>query len=99
MVKVKFFSKVGQKSRSRSRGKNFVSNRKVLPQEKHMWNVKALSLLVEKLWPRLTFFKSRSKVKVKVKKSNILVSTERFCHKEYTYVILKLYLFLLKSYG
>ena len=31
--------------------------------------MKALSLLVQKLWPRLSFFKSRSKVKVKVKKS------------------------------
>ena len=58
--------------------------------------MKAPSLLVQKLWPRLSFFKSRSKVKVKVTKSKILVSTERSSHKEYTCVILKLYLILLK---
>ena len=34
--KLSFFSKEGQKSWSRSRGKNFVSNRKVLLQEIHM---------------------------------------------------------------
>ena len=39
--------------------------------------MKALSLLFQKLWPRLSFFKSRSKFKVKVTKSKILVSTER----------------------
>ena len=31
-----------------------------------MCNMKALSLLVRKLWPRLKFFKSRSDFKVKV---------------------------------
>ena len=54
-----------------------------------MCNIKSLSLLFKKLWPRLSFFKSRSKVKVKVTKSKILVSTERSCHKEYACVILK----------
>ena len=108
--------------------------------------MKALSLLVQKLLQRLSFFKSRSKVKVKVRKSKILeltdrscikkihakyeslisfgskvtakvkffskvgqksrsrsqiilISSKRSCHKEYTCVILKLYLLLLKSYG
>ena len=51
-------------------------------------NIEALSLLVQKLWPRLSFFLSRSKVKVKVTKSKILVSTERSYHKECTCVIL-----------
>ena len=37
-------------------------------------------------------------VKVKVMKSKILVSTERSWHKEYTCVILKPYLLLLKNY-
>ena len=32
----------------------------------HMCNMKALSLLVRKLWPRLKLFKSRSNFKVKV---------------------------------
>ena len=46
--------------------------------------MKALSLLVQKLWPRLSFFPSRSKVKVKVTRSLYLVPTERSCHKGYT---------------
>ena len=45
--------------------------------------MKALSLLVRKLWPRLKFFKSKSNFNVKVTRSNILVSMERSCHKEY----------------
>ena len=61
--------------------------------------MKALSLLVQKLWPILSFFKSRSKVKVKVMKSKILVSIERFFHKEYTCVILKPDHFWFKSYS
>ena len=52
-----------------------------------MCNMKALSLLVLKLWPRLKFFKSRSNLKVKVTRSKILVPSERSCHKEYTYEI------------
>ena len=35
---------------------NFSSNRNVLPQEINMWNMKARSLLVQKIWPRLSFF-------------------------------------------
>ena len=50
-----------------------------------MCNMKALSLLVGKLWPRLKFFKSKSNSKVKVTRSNIIVPSERYCHKEYTY--------------
>ena len=51
-------------------------------------NMKALPLLVRKLWPRLkVFFESRSNFKVKVTRSKILVPVERFCHKECTYVI------------
>ena len=38
---------------------------KVLSQGIHMCNMKALSLVVRKLWPRLKFFKSRSNFKVK----------------------------------
>jgi hypothetical protein len=36
-------------------------------------------------WPMLKFLKSRSNFKVK--RSKILVPTERSCHKEYTYEI------------
>ena len=98
ITKVKFFQK---KVKSQGQGhevKNYGIDRKVLPQEIHKWNMKTWSLLVQKLWPRLSFFKSRSKVKVKVTKSKFLVLTERSSHKEYTWVILKLYLLLLKSY-
>ena len=42
--------------------------------------MKALPLLVKKLWPRLKFFKSRSNFKVKVTRSKILVPVERSCH-------------------
>ena len=37
-----------------------------------MCNMKAISLLVRKLWPRLKFFKSRSNFKVKVMRSKIM---------------------------
>ena len=59
--------------------------RKVLPQGISMLNLKALSLSVQKLMPKLSFFKSRSKVKVK--RSKCLVLRERSCHKQYTNVI------------
>ena len=65
----------------------------------YIWNMKALPLLVRKLWPWLKFFKSRSNVKVKVTRSKILVPMERSCHKECTYEIWKPYLFWLGSYG
>ena len=39
--------------------------------------MKALSLSVQKFLPRLSFFKSRSKLEVKVKGSKILVLTEK----------------------
>ena len=61
-----------------------------------MCNIEALSLLVQKLWPRLSFFESRSKVEVKVMKSKILVPKERSFHKEYTCEIWKPYLLVKK---
>ena len=54
---------------------------KVLPQEIHMCNMKALCHLVQKLWQRLSFY---SKLfKDKVTRSKCLVPTEKSCHKEY----------------
>ena len=41
--------------------KNFGKNRKVLPQGISMCNMKALSLLVQKLVPRLSFFHKQVK--------------------------------------
>ena len=52
-------------------------------------NMKAISLLVRKLWPKLKFFKSRSNFKVKIMRSKIMVPCERSCHKEYTNYHLK----------
>ena len=43
--------------------------------------MKALSLTIKKLWPMLKFFKSRSKVTVKVTSSKFIVPLERSCHK------------------
>ena len=49
--------------------------------------MKALSLSVQKILSRLSFFKSRSKLEVKVTGSKILVLTERVHHKKYRCVI------------
>ena len=48
-----FFSKIGQKSRSRSRSQK-IWYRKVLSQGIHLSNIKALSPFVKKLWSRLS---------------------------------------------
>ena len=52
--------------------------------KEYTWNMKALSRTVHKLWPRLKFLRSRSNLKVKVTRSNIMVWCERSCHKQYT---------------
>ena len=59
---------------------------KVLAQEIHMCNIKALSLLVRKLWPSLKFLKRMSNFKVKVMRSKIMGLCEKSCYKEYTYM-------------
>ena len=88
MAKVEVFFKVGQTSRSRSPGQKFWYRWKgLVTRNVHMKNMKALPLLVRKLWPRSKFFKSRSNFKVKVTGSKILVSMERSYHKECTYEI------------
>ena len=58
-----------------------------MSQGMYICNMKALSLLVRKLWPRLKFFESRSNFKVKVTRSKMLVPMESFCHKECIYEI------------
>ena len=60
---------------------------KALSQGMYIGNMKALPLMVRKLWPRLKFYKSRSNFKVKVTRSKILVPMERSCHKECIYEI------------
>ena len=66
---------------------NFGTDRKVLQQGISMLNLKALSLSIQKLMLRFSFFKSRSKVKVKVTRSKFLVPRQRSCHKKSTHVI------------
>ena len=48
-----------------------------------MPNMNGLSLMIEELWPMLKFFKSRSKVMVKVTFSKFMVLSERPCHEEH----------------
>jgi hypothetical protein len=47
--------------------KIYGSNIKVLSQVTCTWNTKALSLTIQKIWPKLKFIKSGSNFKVKVK--------------------------------
>ena len=61
-------------------------------------NIKAPSLRIKKLWPMLKFFKSRSKVTVKVTCSKFMIPSERSCHKEHSCQIWKPYLLRWKSY-
>ena len=68
--------------------KNHGTARKVLSQEMYVWKIKALLLLVRKLWPRLKCFKRRSNFKVK--RAKILVQMERPWHKESTCEIWKM---------
>ena len=49
-----------------------------------MPNMKVISLTIKKLRPMLKFFKSRSKVTVKVTSSKFTVPLERSCHKDHT---------------
>ena len=63
--------------RSMSQDQNVGIDRKVLPQGISMRNMKVLSLSVQKLMLRLSFFKSRSKVNVKVMRSKLFVQRKR----------------------
>ena len=56
MAKFKFFQKQVKSQGQGHEVKNFGIDRKVLSQEIHMWNMKALSLLVQKLWPKLSSY-------------------------------------------
>ena len=66
----------------------FGINRKLLLQGIHIFNMNAPSHLVQKLWPRLSFLKLGQKFKVTG--SKLLVSTENYCHEEYTRYIIVL---------
>ena len=74
---------VGQRSWSRSQGQTFWY-RKPSSKGMYMWSMKALPLIVQKLW-HIKFSDIiiyRSKVTVKVTRSNILVWMKRSRHKE-----------------
>ena len=74
MAKVKgFFLKLVILQGQGHKVKIFGIHGKVLSQRMYICNMKALPLLIRKLWPRLKFLKSRSNVKVKVTGSNILI--------------------------
>ena len=81
MAKVKVFQKKVKLQGQGLEVKNNGTIWKVLSQGIHMCNMKTLSLVVRKLWPRLKFIKSRSNFKVKVTRSKIMVPSERSCHK------------------
>ena len=58
--KVKVFTYVGQ--RSRSREQNFGMIGKALSQGMYAWNMKALPLMVQKVWQRLKFLEMLVKI-------------------------------------
>ena len=49
-----------------------------------MLYMKAVSYKIKNVWPLLKFFKSRSKVTVNVTSSELMVLSERSCHKYHT---------------
>ena len=61
--------------------------------------MKALSHRIKKLWRMLKFFKSRSKVMIKVTCSTFMVPSDTSCHKVHTCQISNPYLLQLKCYG
>ena len=74
---------MGQKSRSRSRGKEFWFQQEGLARRNTHVKYKSPISCGSKVVAKVKIFKSRSKVKVKVTRSNyFLVQTERSCHKE-----------------
>ena len=92
MTKVKVFEKYVKLQGQGHQVKNYGMMWKVLSQAMYMCIVKALALLIWKLWPWLNFLKSRSNFKVKFTRSKIMVWCERSCLKEYTCEIWKSYL-------
>ena len=62
MTKVNFFSKVGQTLRSRSLDQKLWYHVKGLVIKKYTYeiNMRALSLMVLKVWPRLNFLSTQS---------------------------------------
>jgi hypothetical protein len=56
------------------------TNRKVFTQGTCIWNTKALSITIQKIWPMLKFLKCRPNFKVK--RSKNMVPIEMSCHKK-----------------
>jgi hypothetical protein len=98
MIKVTFFEKKVKLQGQRSEVQGHGIKWKVLPEEIHIWNMKALSSTNHKLWPRLKFLKKRSNSMVKGQRVKVMESNERYCQKEYTCEIWKPYHLTIKSY-
>ena len=79
--------KLWSRLRSRSRGKEFWFQQEGLARRNTHVKYKSPISCGSKVVAKVKFFKSRSKVKVKVTMSNFLVQTESSCHKEPTCVI------------
>ena len=75
--RLKFFKRRSLKGQSH-KFKSCRTMLKVLSKGILMCNMKAASLLLLKLWPRLKFVKSRSNFKVKFTRSKLMVPSERF---------------------
>ena len=91
MANVKVFRKVSQRSMSRSQGQKFWYQCKGFAiRNTHAKTLRLLALMVQKFLPRTKFLKSRSKVSVMLKRSEMLVPVKRPCHKECTCEISKL---------
>ena len=73
MAKVKVFQKSVKLQGQGQKVKYYDIMWKDLSEEIPNCNMKSISLLVSKLWPRLTFFKSRSNFNVNVTRSRIMV--------------------------
>ena len=65
MAKVNVFEKELKGQGQTSQGQKFWIKWKILSEGIYIGNMKGLALTVQKLWPRLKFFKRSSKVKVK----------------------------------
>ena len=83
MAKVKVFQKKNKLQVQGHKVKHYGARRKILSSAIHRCNMKAIPLLVRKLWPRLKFLKSRSNFKVQVTRSKIVVPGKRSRHKQY----------------
>jgi lauroyl/myristoyl acyltransferase len=63
MANVKVFEKWVKLQGQHHKVKSYNTNKKVLSWGRHIWNMKAISLAIQTIWPMLTLFKSGSNFK------------------------------------